>query len=89
MSQLRRITIFADDSGDKPSKDFLWVKAWLERWKAKVRVANYSSGGWEHLWDVEGPEETLAEVLDHLLCSSEWANPELFADKPPTANKKA
>jgi hypothetical protein len=42
-----------------------------------VRVVNYSSGGWEHLWNVEAPSEAVAEVPEHLLCESEWSNPEL------------
>jgi hypothetical protein len=80
MSQLRRLTIFADDADDIPSEDVLWVRAWLERWQSKVRVADYSSGGWEHLWDVEGPEEAIAEVPERLHCHSDWANPEISGD---------
>lgn len=75
MSQMRRITIFADESGDDPSADAQWVRAWLERWQSRVRVAHYSSGGWEHLWDVEGPPEAIAEVPIHLLCESAWSDP--------------
>jgi hypothetical protein len=78
MAQLKRITIYADDSGNEPSEDFRWVEAWLTRWGSKVRVADYSSGGWEHCWDVEGPLEAIAEVPDHLLCGSAWSNPELY-----------
>jgi hypothetical protein len=81
MSQLRRLTIFADDAGETTSDDVLWVCDWLERWKSKVHVADHSSGGWEHLWDVEGPEEAIAEVPERLHCCSEWANPEIFGDK--------
>ena len=76
-----RITIFADDAGDQTSSDALWVRAWLDRWRDDVRVAAYSSGGWEHIWDVEGPEAAVTEVPAHLLCSSEWANPEMFGRK--------
>ncbi len=78
MSQMRRITIFADDAGDEPSADVQWVRAWLERWQPRVRIADYSCGGWEHLWDVEGPPEAIAEVPTHLLCDSAWSNPGLF-----------
>ena len=81
MSPLRRLTIFADDAGDTPSEDVLWVHAWLERWKEKIHVADYSSGGWEHLWDVEGSEEAITEVPERLHCCSEWANPEIFGKK--------
>jgi hypothetical protein len=89
MSQLRRLTIYADDVDDAPSEDVLWVRAWLGRWKAKVRVANYSSGGWEHLWDVEGLEEAIAEVPERLHCCSEWANPEIFGDKKKKPNQSS
>jgi hypothetical protein len=81
MSQLQRITIYADDSGSEPSADAQWVLAWLARWGGEVRVANYSSGGWEHVWDVEGPPRAIAEVPDHLRCGSEWSNPELYGKK--------
>jgi len=82
MSQLHRLTIFADDPDDALSEDVLWVRAWLERWKRKVHVADYSSGGSEHLWDIEGPEEAIAEVPARLRCCSKWANPEIFGDGP-------
>lgn len=78
MSQMQRITILADDAGGGPSADVQWVRAWLVRWQSRVRVANYSSGGWEHLWNVEGPPQAIAEVPTHLLCDSEWSNPGLF-----------
>jgi hypothetical protein len=73
MSQLARITIFAGDFEDEPSADYKWVVAWLERWKTVLRVANYSTGGWEHIWDIEAPEDAIAEVPDNLLCASEWS----------------
>jgi len=73
MSELKRITIFANDPEDKHSVDYQWVIEWLERWKAVLRVANYATGGWEHIWDIEGSEAAIAEVPDHLLCASEWS----------------
>src|SRR5688572_14327535 len=73
---LKRITLFADDPGDHPSADYAWVDSWLRRWKGQVRIVNYSSGGWEHLWDIEAPSEAVAEVPAHLLCASDWSNPE-------------
>jgi hypothetical protein len=87
MTQLRRITIFADDAGDSPSDDYLWVRAWLDRWNSKIQIAHYSSGGWEHLWDLEGPEEAIAELPTHLLCCSEWASPEIFRARPPAKKR--
>ncbi len=56
---------------------------WLEKWKGKVKVTSYSSGGWEHLWDIEGPSEAIAEVPERLNCYSQWASPEMFGEKPP------
>ena len=73
MTQLKRITIFANDPDDKHSADYQLVIEWLERWKAMLRIANYSTGGWEHIWDVEAPEAVIAEVPDHLLCASKWS----------------
>ena len=67
MSELKRITIYADDSGSEPSEDFRWVDAWLTRWGSAVRIANYSSGGWEHIWDVEGPPAVDGQVSQERL----------------------
>jgi hypothetical protein len=73
---LKRITLFADDPDDERPADYVWVEAWLERWKGQVRVVDYSTGGWEHLWDVEAPPEAAAEIPEHLLCGSAWSDPE-------------
>jgi len=54
------------------------VHAWLAKWAGKVRVADYSTGGFEHVWDVEGPEEAIAELPSGWLCDSKWSNPKLF-----------
>jgi hypothetical protein len=89
MSQPSRLTIYADDLEDTPSPDVLWVRAWLERWKSKVHVVDYSTGGWEHLWFVEGPSEAIAEVPVRLHCCSEWSNPEIFGDQAAPDEKKA
>lgn len=76
-SQTRqRITIFV--LHDHDDADYVWVLDWLERWGELVTVADYSTGGWEHLWDVEAPATAVAEVPADWLCSSEWATPELF-----------
>jgi len=57
------------------------VRAWLKKWEGKVRVADYSTGGYEHLWDIEGPEEAIAELPKEWLCDSKWSNPELLERK--------
>ncbi len=77
MSDLKRITIFAGDFEDQPSEDYKWVIAWLERWKPVLHIAHYETGGWEHIWYIEGPEAAIAEVPEHLLCASAWSMPKL------------
>ena len=71
--QLKRITIFVGLPNTGPSADYEWVTAWLERWKPSLRIESHSAGGWEHIWNLEGPEEAILEVPEHLLCASEWA----------------
>lgn len=78
MSKLQRISIFV--LHDEDSTDYDWIKAWIKRWKLaeKLRVQNYSSGGWEHYWDIEASKDAVAEVPVDYLCDSEWSNPELL-----------
>ena len=71
-----RATIYVDHV--ESSKDFDFVEDWLKKWEGKVRVADYSTGGWEHTWDVEGPEEAILEIPTEWLCESKWSNPNLF-----------
>jgi len=71
--KLRRATIFVDHPGNGTPPELSLVQEWLKRWEGKVRVADYSTGGWEHLWNVEGPPEAIDELPTELLCSSEWA----------------
>jgi hypothetical protein len=74
---LKRITIFVDDSGPTSSDDYLWVEEWLSRWWSQVRIARYSTGGYEHLWDVEASDEAISEVPEHMHCTSDWSHPNL------------
>ncbi|WP_161958044.1 hypothetical protein [Azospirillum palustre] len=67
-------TIFTMDSYDVPSFDYAWVERWLKRWNGQVVVVDYSSGGWEHIWDVSGPREAIAEIPERFLCASKWAD---------------
>jgi len=73
---LVRATIFVEhiDSSD----DFDVVTAWLQKWDGIARVERYSTGGYEHLWDVEAPAEALGELPKEWLCDSKWSNPKLF-----------
>lgn len=71
---------------DEDSTDFDWVYDWLEKWKENVVIADYSSGGWEHLWDLEAPQEALDEVPQDYFCASAWATPEFF-EKPSILQK--
>ncbi len=78
MTQLKRITIFV--LHDEDSSDFDWVEAWIIKWKSEFQlvVADYSTGGWEHYWNIEASAEAIAEVPENYFCSSEWATPALF-----------
>lgn len=73
---VKRATIYVDHVDS--SHEFDAVRAWLKKWEGKVRVADYSTGGYEHLWDIEGPEEAIAELPTEWLCDSKWSNPKLF-----------
>ncbi|MFZ4834946.1 hypothetical protein [Rouxiella sp. Mn2063] len=81
MSERQRITIFVlhDDS----PADFEFVLAWIEKWKSVVSIADYSTGGWEHLWDIEAPAEAIIEVPEEWLCLSDWSSSHsgLFGNK--------
>jgi hypothetical protein len=80
---LKRITIFVLDRDDEVmSEEYLWVEKWLKKWEAKIFVAGYSTGGYEHLWDIEGSEDSISEVPGEFLCDSAWSNPKLFESKP-------
>ncbi|QER39916.1 hypothetical protein F2A31_09385 [Acinetobacter suaedae] len=76
MDNMKRITIFVMDADS--SDDVDQVGAWLEKWKDSVNVVDYSTGGWEHCWDIEATLDAVAEVPEQWLCCSEWATPEIF-----------
>ena len=78
MSEQQHISIFVMHDDDPT--DFNWVQAWIERWKLvdKLCIADYSTGGWEHYWNIEACAEAIAEVPADYLCASEWATPEFF-----------
>jgi len=78
MDNLKRISIFVLHNED--SSDFDWMEAWIKKWKNlnKLKVADYSTGGWEHYWDIEAVQEAIEELPEEYLCASEWATPDLF-----------
>ena len=78
MSEQQHISIFVMHDDDP--RDFNWVQAWIERWilADKLRIADYSTGGWEHYWKIEACAEAIAEGPADYLCASEWATPEFF-----------
>ena len=80
---MRRATIFVDNV-DHPSPDYRWAQEWLTRWSGQVRVVDYATGGWEHMWDVEGPEEAIAEIPDRLSAVSAWSQ----QPYPPSGERK-
>ena len=76
MPSMKKATIYVDHV-DSP-KDFDFVQAWLKKWEGEVHVVDYSTGGWEHIWDIEVSNEALSEIPADWLCSSKWSDPELF-----------
>jgi hypothetical protein len=74
--EMKRITIFVMHGDDET--DYKAAIAWFERWRGQVNEFDYSSGGWEHLWDVEASAEAIADLPESFLCDSEWSNPALF-----------
>ena len=67
-----RATLYADHPDDD-DRDFLLVRNWIEKWGPSIKVYDYSTGGWEHLWNVEATEEALNDSPDRFRCASEWA----------------
>jgi len=57
MGTMKRITIYVDHVDS--SADFDRVEAWLKKWKNRIIVADYSTGGWGHCWDIEAPSEAV------------------------------
>jgi hypothetical protein len=75
-NEMKRITIFVMHGDDET--DYKAAEAWFERWQNQVNVVDYSSGGWEHLWDVEASAEAVADLPKDFLCDSQWSTPAFF-----------
>lgn len=67
-----RATIFVMDGGKAPSDDYLRVIEWFEKWSDSVTVCGYSTGGAEHVWDVEGSQEAIQEIPEDFRTGSAW-----------------
>ena len=76
MATTRRITVYVDHVDS--SADFDWMREWLAKWGEAARVDNYSTGGWEHIWNIEATVEAAAEIPEDWLCASDWAMAEIF-----------
>lgn len=70
MANFKRITIYVDhvDSSD----DYDLMQGWLLRWQNIAKIENYSTGGWEHIWDIEAPIEAIEEIPKEWFCASDW-----------------
>ncbi|MEM7329893.1 MAG: hypothetical protein AAF437_14205 [Pseudomonadota bacterium] len=67
-----RATIFVMDGGEAPSDDYLKVIAWFEKWSGSVQVFGYSTGGAEHIWDVEGSQAAIEQIPAGFRTHSAW-----------------
>ena len=85
-NKTKHLTLFIMDGDD--DTDYELVEAWFKKWETEVNVVGYSTGGWEHLWDIEATPNAAASVPEGWLCSSEWSEPALFA-KPDNVIQKA
>lgn len=73
MSKLVKATIVAMDAEDETSDEYIAAKKWLKKWEADVEIVEYSTGGWEHIWDVIGTRQAIEDLPDMISCSSDWA----------------
>lgn len=80
-----RLTLFVMHGDD--DKDYKAAMAWLEKWADEVNIVEYSTGGWEHLWDIETTPDAAASVPEEWLCSSEWPELSLFAKSESVLQK--
>jgi len=68
-----RATIIA--TVDEP-KERAAVNAWFEKWTARLTHLSddYGCGCCVNIWNVEGPEEAIAEIPPSTDSESEWAS---------------
>ncbi len=70
------------------AEDQALVKAWFTRWQPQLAYCsdNEGCGCCVDMWDVEGPAEAVAELPEHLLAASAWA--ESTPQREPTAEAR-
>ena len=60
-----RICVSVDDSDE-----LLAVHSWFERWEAALTYRSEDEGGGccVHIWDVDGPDQAIAELPESVRC---------------------
>ena len=61
-----------DDFRDDKNMD--WFESWLDRWGDQLQVAEYDTGGWEHMFEVEGSKDAIQSIPKQYISGSDWAN---------------
>jgi len=67
-----RATIVVSDAEDEPSEEYHWVVDWLIRWEKGARIVGYDFRDLEHIWDVEGGTDAIAELPPAYLRETAW-----------------
>ena len=39
--------------------DYLFMESWFKKWGDAIHVEDHSTGGYEHIWDIEAPLEAI------------------------------
>ena len=68
-----RATIVVPDAVDDPPEEYHWVVDWLIRCEKTTRIVGYDFRDLEHVWDVEGGADAMAELPLALLRDSAWS----------------
>ena len=68
-----RATIVVQDADDEPSEDYHTVVDWLVKWEKGARIVGYDFRDLEHVWDVDGGVDAIAELPQALLRNTAWA----------------
>ena len=67
-----RATIVVEDGGDEPPEAYHQIVDWLIRWEKGARIVGYDFRDLEHVWDVEGRVDAIAELPREVLRESAW-----------------